>query len=361
MKIAILGPAPPFRGGISLFALNLAKAFRNLGHQVLFINFIHQYPKLLFPGKDQYDNSLEDSSFKNLRLVVPWNPLSWQRAVKAIKQEHTDMIIVSWFLPFFAPAFGYIQRRLPKVTKIILAHNVRPHEKWPLAKVLQSYAFNPADRIVVLSKASFIELMEAKSAATRSKAVEAFHPIEPFIELFHAQSPSKELLFFGLIKPYKGLDILLKAMPLILREYPDAVLHIAGEVYGSTSQYQELIHDLGIANNVVCDFRYIRSEEISPLFNNAQLCILPYKSASQSGVIATAYQHGVPVVASNVGGLGEYVWEGKTGYLVAPNNPPQLAAAIINHFKYKPDMTTDIRNYINKFSWHELAKLLISL
>nr|MBP7310633.1 glycosyltransferase family 4 protein [Candidatus Cloacimonadota bacterium] len=213
----------------------------------------------------------------------------------------------------------------------------------------------------VLSRATYMELLLDSSKAMKHKAIEGFHPIEEFSEPTPDQAERRELLFFGLIKAYKGLDVLLKAMPLILQELPDTTLHIAGEVYGDESIYRKLIADLGIKTRVIADFSYVKAEAIPHLFHKAALCILPYKSASQSGVIATAYQYGVPVLASDVGGLGEYVVEGKTGYLVPPDDPVALANIVIKHLINKPDMTADIRNYIHNYSWEALAKLFTAL
>lgn len=359
-RIAILGPAPPYRGGISLFAFSLAEAYRDLGYQVQFINFKEQYPQLLFPGKGQYDYTITDNEFVNKRILVPWQPKTWGQTIYEIKQYKPDAIIVSWFLPYFAPAYGYIIKRIPNTPIIILAHNILAHEKWILEKQLLKYVFKPATKIVTLSKATLEELHNELPLYISKKGVLGFHPCyEHYISEVVPFPQRNTLLFFGLIKPYKGLDVLLRAMPKVINAVPDAKLIIAGEVYGKCDVYTELINSLGIGSKVECYFRFISDPEIAHFFSQSCLCILPYKSASQSGVIATSYSFGVPVIASNVGGLGEYVAEGETGYLVPPDNPSALAEKIILHLTQKPDMRKAIDNFTKRYSWKALAELTL--
>lgn len=364
MKIAILGPAPPWRGGISLFALHLARAYRECGHEVRFFTFKSQYPALLFPGKEQLDPTLESRDIVTDRSLTPWLPWTWESTVSKLNLYRPDLVLVSWFLPFFAPAYAYILRRVKPTTKVILAHNVSAHESWPLADRLTYFVFSTADRIVVLSKASQAILDKKAPLHIARKAVIGFHPIYSHAtqksDVTMSQEKSKTLLFFGLIKPYKGLDVLLAAMPAVVKAIPTIKLLVAGEVYGDSSVYLNQIQSLGIANSVECHFRYISENEISGFFARAGLCVLPYKSASQSGVIATSYSFGVPALASEVGGLGEYVVPGETGYLVVPNSPAELAAAIIKHFCDAPDMRENIEAYCQKFSWQKLAELTLN-
>ncbi|MDD2227815.1 MAG: glycosyltransferase [Candidatus Cloacimonetes bacterium] len=361
MKIAILGPAPPYRGGISLFALMLARAWREAGHEVAFFNFAAQYPRLLFPGKDQYDSSLNEHEFLNYRTLTPWLPHTWTKTVKVIQDFQPDLLIVSWFLPFFAPAYGMILSKLTGIPKVILAHNVASHEKWALAGYLTRFVFTKADKIAVLSKATLTELIRKLPLSISKQSVLGYHPIYDCYTKGEAVEASNahNMLFFGLIKPYKGLDVLLDAMPLVLSKIPDAKLVIAGEVYGDSSPYHKQIDYLGIARSVETHFRYISEPEVSSFFSNANLCILPYKSASQSGVIATSYSFGVPVLASDVGGSGEYILPGETGDLVSPNNPVKLAEGIINHFSQEKDMRPSIMEYNKRHSWSSLADLII--
>lgn len=360
MRIAIVGPAPPFRGGISLFALMLARAWKENGNEVAFFNFDQQYPKLLFPGKNQIDNSLDEHEFTNFRIITPWMPLSWKKAVDAIADYQPDRLVFSWFLPFFAPAYYFIMRKLSLSSKVILAHNVASHEKWLLGKLLSKAVFSQANAIVVLSKSSMNELSMMHPLSLYNKACLGFHPIySNYADKAEENSGACDtLLFFGLIKPYKGLDVLLDAMPRVLSAIPQLKLVIAGEVYGDKEAYIRQICDLGIQHAVDAHFRYISDDEVAQYFSRSSLCVLPYKSASQSGVIATSYSFGVPVLASDVGGLGEYIIPGKTGYLVKPNDPISLADAIISFYKQKPELKPAIMEYNKLHSWDSLASLI---
>lgn len=353
----MLGPAPPFRGGISNFAVHLAESLAQQGHQLQYFNFKQQYPALLFPSSDQYDKS--EPRLPAQRILTPYLPHTWIQTVRAIQAWQPDILIASWWLPFFALAYGYILKRL-NCRIVVLAHNIMPHEHWPGTKSLLRYAFQKADCIVVLSRSCLQELKRYLPNTVASKAVLGFHPIYSKVGI---TSPNPQtapgLLFFGLIKDYKGLDILLKAMPMIKHAIPTIKLRIAGAVYGSSKIYEELIRELKLETDVECHFRYLDDLEVAALFAISDVCILPYKSATQSGVIATAFSYDTPVIASNVGGLGEYIDAGQTGLLVAPNDPAALAAAVIRFYedKLREPMQKAIAGYKDQNTWAELAKL----
>ncbi|HNQ44028.1 MAG TPA: glycosyltransferase family 4 protein, partial [Candidatus Cloacimonadota bacterium] len=335
LKVALLGPAPPFRGGISVFATHLATELREMGHEPRFFNFISQYPKLLFPGGDQYNESQTD--IPNERVLTPYMPNTWLSTINAINQYQPDIILVSWWLPYFAPAYGTILRGLRKYRIIYIAHNIIPHENWPGTRALLRYALSPAEKIVVLSQACLDDLKQSLPNYIARKGILGFHPVYNYSQSSAPaevvpQQDRKNILFFGLIKPYKGLAFLIKAMPLILEKHPSARLILAGAVYGSSSDYDELISKLGIDSRVERLYRYISDAEIATLFHRCDLCVLPYTSATQSGVIATAYSFDMPVIASATGGLSEYVIPGQTGFLVPPGDSVALAGAITDFF-----------------------------
>ncbi len=355
MRIAFLGPAPPFRGGISNFAVHLADELVRQGHSIHFFNFKKQYPALLFPSSGQYDGG--ECQHPSSRVLTPYLPGTWSRTARAIKQWQADLLIASWWLPYFAPAYGYILKKL-NCRKVILAHNILPHEDWPATHCLLRYVFSKADRIVVLSNSCLLDLKRNLPNAIIKKACLGFHPI------YSSVSPSAlepqafpGILFFGLIKDYKGLDILLKAMPIIRLAIPDIRLRIAGSVYGSSDKYTELIEKLDLKANVECHFRYLDDSEVAQLFAISDVCVLPYKSATQSGVIATALSYKTPVIATDVGGLGEYIEDGVTGLLVPPDNPPALAAAVIRFYseKLEAGMRDAIDRYQKDYSWAKLT------
>lgn len=361
MKIAFLGPAPPFLGGISQFASHLADEFSSLGHEICFFNFKQQYPALLFPAGIQEDES--QPNHPSQRVLTPYLPQSWLKTIRAINAWQPDLIIISWWVPFFAPAFGYIIRRIKNCRKLILAHNIVPHEKWPLTRKLLRYAFAPADDILVLSKSCLQDIKAWLPNKVVRKTILGFHPIYSAQQGEISKTNIQPgLLFFGLIKDYKGLDTLLEAMPTIRREIPDIRLQIAGSVYGDEAIYTRQIEDLALSAYVDTDFRYISGSEVSAYFRKADVCILPYKSATQSGVIATAFSYDTPVIASHVGGLSEYIEDGITGLLIPPDDPPALAAAVIRFYQQEllSPMQEAIRNYKETSSWTDLADLILS-
>lgn len=362
MKIALLGPAPPFKGGIALFADHLAQEFIRLGHETRFFNFKKQYPALIFPGGKQEEGG--EPSAESLRVLTPWMPHSFVKTIKAINDFAPDITIVSWWLPFFAPAYGYILRRIKYGKKLILAHNIIPHESWPLSKSLLRYTFEPADGIMVLSKACMNDLKGIVSNRLALKAHQGFHPLYSTYGIQTSKiNVHPTLLFFGMIKPYKGLDILLNALPLIQKEIPDIRLIIAGSVYKDRELYESMIADLGLADIVETRFRYVKDEEVQELFRKSDICVLPYKTATQSGVIATSYSYDTPVIASNVGGLGEYIDDGKTGALVPPNDAPALAKAVIDFYHNKSliPMQENIAEIKDTQSWSQLAHKILGI
>lgn len=368
MKIALLGPAPPFRGGISQFALMLAKEYQRSGNSVKMFTFQRQYPKLLFPGGEQ---TTEFSGLPDIpidRVFTPYLYRSWNNAVRRINEFAPDLLIVSYFLPWFAPSYAWICKRLQGTRIICLAHNIDFHEKWPGADALSRRLLKHCDRIVVLSEACYRDLQRKMPADISAKGVQGFHPIydcygEDSSAAELSSQTGKALLFFGLIKPYKGLDVLLKAVKQVQKRIGDVKLIIAGEVYGKQNQYLDLIRALGLEDFVETQFRYITDKEIGGFFRRSQVCILPYKSATQSGVIATSYNFNVPVIASDVGGLSEYIDEGVTGMLVPPNDPEALAAALIRF--YEEDMysvmSKNIPAYKERYSWQKLAETILQV
>lgn len=366
MRIALLGPAPPFRGGITQFALMLAREYRSQGHEVTMFTFGRQYPKLLFPGGEQTTEFSDLDDLKVERVFTPYLPCTWGKAAKAISGWKPDAVIVSYFLPWFAPAYGWICRKLKQTRIIYLAHNIDFHEKWPGADLLSRWAFEPAKRIVVLSRACLADLKRKMPNRLAVRGELGFHPLydcyagegDPFAEQ-SAAGPT--VLFFGLIKAYKGLDVLIKAVAMARREIQALKLLIAGEVYGPVEPYQRLIRELGLVDTVEAHYRYISDIEIGRFFRRSQVCVLPYKSATQSGVIATAYSFNLPVIASDVGGLSEYIEEEVTGLLVDPDDPAALAKALTRYFRdgLFEQFSRRIPDYKSRYNWDKLAELLV--
>lgn len=365
MKIAFLGPAPPLRGGISQFALDLAKEYLAQGHQVCMFGFRRQYPALIFPGASQTGNFTGLEGIKFANFATPYLPHTWHSAYQAMRDYDADVIILSYFLPFFAPYYAWILGKLQHPRVICLAHNVRSHEAWPGADTLARMVFRRCARIVVLSRQSMRDIQQLLPGKVH-KVTLGFHPVYATygssydIPLRDFSQP--KLLFFGLIKPYKGLDLLLKAMPLILKEMPQARLTIAGEVYGKPAVYTNLIRHLGIEHAVKREFRFVDDSEIAGFFHEATLCVLPYKSATQSGVIAVANAFGLPVLATDVGGLGEYIDPGSDGLLVPPDNPSAIAEAVLGYYRegMGAPMSERAKAKAGRYTWSGLAELVLA-
>lgn len=366
MRIALLGPAPPFRGGITQFALMLAREYRSQGHEVAMFTFTSQYPKLLFPGGEQTTEFADLPEVEVERIFTPYLPWTWNKAAKKIADWKPDVVIVSYFLPWFAPSYGWICRKLKNTRIVYLAHNIDFHEKWPGADLMSRWAFEPARRIAVLSRSCLDDLKRKMPNRIAVRGVLGFHPLydyyagegDPYPE---QKAAGPTVLFFGLIKPYKGLDVLIKALALARREIPELKLLVAGEVYGPVEPYQKLIRELGIADAVEAHYRYVPDIEISSFFRRSQVCVLPYKSATQSGVIATAYSFNLPVIASNVGGLSEYIEPRETGLLAAPDDETALAECLARYFREGlfDQFSRKIPAYKSRFSWNKLAELLV--
>ncbi|OQX85585.1 MAG: hypothetical protein B6D63_02000 [Candidatus Latescibacteria bacterium 4484_7] len=342
LRICLVGPAYPYRGGISHYNTVLAQKL-SCSHDVYSINFKRLYPDFLFPGRTQYDESGEALSVPSERLIDSVNPISWVRAGFHIASLGCDVVIFQWWHPFFAPAYfkiSAILRVFSKAKIIFLCHNVIPHEHSLIDRVFLSLAFTLPHGFLVQSRED-----EENLRRLRKGAVVSFHP-HPIYDFFNrgevTQSEARErigagrdeiiLLFFGYIRPYKGLKVLLRAMPRI-REKIDARLFVVGEFYEDRAPYVELIDELGIGNYVELVDRYVPNEEVEPFFVASDLVVLPYLSATQSGIVQVAMAFDKPVVVTDVGGLPDVVADGKTGFVVPAGDDTALADAVTRFFE----------------------------
>ncbi len=365
MKIAFLGPAPPIRGGISAFATELAKRYLDMGHKVKMFGFKKQYPALIFPGKSQTASFELPEGLQIDNCFIPYRPDTWPKGLKAIREFEPDILFISYFIPFFAPLYFFVARAMKQTKVSVILHNLVPHESWPAAKLLARSVLKHADCIVCLSEATRSELKRLMPNNIYLKSKLGFHPVYDQYQI-HDEIPRepRTLLFFGLIKKYKGLDILISAMPKVLEKYEDAKLLIVGEVYGSDELYLNLIDDLGIQNNVESHFRYVEDDEVAVFFQRSSLCVLPYRTASQSGVIAMAMALGVPVLASRFEGLAQYIQDGVNGLLVNAEpepTPEDLALKIIEFFDAQAFvlMSQAQLEKAGQFTWEALAEMLL--
>ena len=371
MKLVLVGPAHPFRGGIAQFLTTLYHHLEGR-HEVEVVNFTRQYPGLLFPGRTQEDESAEPLSIRSVRLLDSVNPLSWRRTARFISGRAADWALFMYWMPFFAPAYGTVARRVKghAGTRIgYLCHNIVPHEPSRLDRLLTKYGLAPVDHFFVLSGAVKNDLLRFRPDATFS---EVPHPlVEVFGEPLTKETARRRLglaadqpvvLFFGYVRAYKGLRYLLQALPRVRRRVPVQVL-VAGEFYEPKDSYLRLVSDLGIGDAVRIEDRYIRNEEVAAWFSAADVVVQPYVSATQSGITQVAYQFDVPVITTDVGGLGEVVKHGDTGLVVPPEDPEALAAAIVEFFEQDlgPKMSAAIGRHKEAFSWQRLVEAIEAL
>ena len=368
MRICLIGPIHPLRGGIAHYNAQLGLELANR-HEIVIISFSRQYPTLLFPGRTQLDPNSKPPGLTSEALLDSLNPLSWVKAARRIAELSPDLIVVHWWNPFFAPCIGTTLRlvkRRSRAVVVFICHNILPHESAPGTYPLTRFATASGDAFIVHS-----ETDQRQFASVRPGVRSLILPHPPgrgygsLIDKAEARErlglTGKLLLFFGLIRRYKGLPHLLEAMPLILREL-DCTLLIVGEFYQGRERCLHLINSLGLASRVRIIDRFVPDEEVSLYFSAADLVVLPYESATQSGIVPIAHAFERPVVTTRVGGLPEAVRDGETGLLVQPHNPAALAEAIVRF--YEEEMETTLRRNIvqqQRFSWEELARTLETL
>lgn len=365
MKICLIGPFHPLRGGIAHYNAQLGLELVKR-HEIAVISFSRQYPTLLFPGRTQFDQGSSPVGLKAEALLDSINPLSWLRAGRRIAEFSPDLTLVHWWNPFFGPCLGTtvrLARRRSRTSVIFICHNVVPHEPFPGRRGLTRYALASGDAWLVHSETDQRDLeslnLRGHTLLVPQPPGQGFgEPIDKEKAKNRLSLSGKTLLFFGLIRRYKGLSGLLQAMPRILQSL-DCTLLVVGEFYEGKDHCLNLINALGLASHVRVIDRFVPDDEVSLYFSAADLVVLPYESATQSAIVPIAYAFERPVLATRVGGLPEAVRDGETGLLVEPNNPTELAAAIIRF--YEERLEAQFRRNIaqqKRFSWTDLARTL---
>ena len=325
LKIAIVGPAHPYRGGLAAIMESMAREFQSRGYSVDILTFTLQYPSLLFPGKSQTVDTPAPADLNIRRRVSTINPFSWYSVGMELRKARPDIVLMKYWTPFMAPCFGSIARlaRSNRHTKVICQiDNVEPHEHHITDKVFNRYYLNSVDGFIYMSEQVHSELTEYTSAP----ALFSPHPMfENFGERVEREVACKELtldpnvryaMFFGLIRDYKGLDTLLEAWAKFRRA--GHKLLIAGEFYAPREKYMALIERLGLENDIVLHDSFIPDDKVKHYFSVADCVVLPYKTATQSGVTQICYNFCTPVIVTNVGGLAEIVPDDRVGYVCEP-------------------------------------------
>ena len=367
-RFCLIGPAYPYRGGISHYNTTLIRALAER-HDVHALNFKRLYPDFLFPGKTQYDESEAPYEAPSERIIDSINPLTWIRAGFRAARRHPDVVIVQWWHPFFAPAVFVICAvlRCMKAGEILfVCHNVVPHERSPLDRMLSRIAFSTPHLFLVQSAEDGENLRRLRKGAR----VE-IHPL-PLFDFFKTGSMSRGearrlinegdgplLLFFGYIRPYKGLRHLIEAMGL-LRNRLEARLLVVGEFYEEREPYLRLVDRLGLSESIRFVDRYVGNEEVEAFFEACDLVVLPYVTATQSGIAQIALSFDRPVIVTSVGGLPEIVSKGRTGFIVPPSEPGAVADAIVKFFEEGWDdrMRPFFEEEKRRFSWDNLVSVI---
>ncbi len=371
-NIKIIGPAYPYRGGIATFNERLAQEFISLGYNVDIETFTVQYPSVLFPGKTQYSSKPAPENLNIRRTINSVNPLNWISAGRRIRREQPDLVIIRYWLPFLAPCLGTISGLIRKnghTVVICLADNIIPHEHRPGDRLLTRYFLQRLDGLVAMSQSV---LNDANSFRQNLPQALCPHPLfdnygerldkEVAKQKLNLDRNFRYLLFFGFIRDYKGLDLLINAFAdERLRKFPVKLL-VAGEYYSNPEPYLNLIHDNHLDDLVVLHTEFISDDQVSLYFSVADMVVQPYKSATQSGVTQIGYHFNKSMLVTNVGGLSEIIPDGKIGYVVEPNSQA-IADALVDFYENDrmSGFEANIAEEKSKFSWGNMVQAFLSV
>jgi glycosyltransferase involved in cell wall biosynthesis len=370
MDILILGTAYPLRGGIAHYNALLA-VYLGKRHHIQIITFKRQYPAFLFPGKTQQETGDAGIAVPSEQLVDSINPFNWIRIGFQLRRRLPDAVVFKYWLPFFGPCFGTICRIIKwrRPTRVIaVCDNVIPHERRIGDRVFTRYAFRPVDGFIVQSETVEKDLLGMVQNPLYRKVA---HPV---YEIFGSALPKKEarerlhlkkdrvLLFFGYVRPYKGLHTLIDAMKKV-RQSLDVTLLVVGEFYDPEAAYRTHIAREGLDDVIRVVSDYVPNESVAEYFSAADVVVLPYLAATQSGIAQIAYNFGKPVIATNVGGLAETLIDGVSGLIVPPKSPDALAGAILDFYQknLEPVFVEGVKKERQKYSWENLVSAIEEL
>ena len=365
-KIILIGPAYPYRGGNALFVAHTYEALKD-HFDIKIYNYKLLYPSLLFPGTTQYDKSIQQvKRVPNKRLVNSINPLNWFTVAGRLKKENADLVIFDWWHPFFGFCHGiisYLIRKKYKNKILFITENVVSHEDNFIDRILTRFGLRNASKFLTLS--GIVE-KDVKQYSRRKNVYRSELPVYDCYQQdkeFDLQKTKEELgfnkdsivlLFFGYIRKYKGLDILIEAFPKIHSDIPEARLLIVGEFYDKPGLYLDQIKKLGIEDKVKVVNEFVPNEDVAKYYKVSDVVILPYRSATQSGILNVSYGFNKPVIVTDVGGLAEFVDEGKTGFVVKPDSPDAIVEGVKNFLRVKSEVDfagqIDELNKKNKFN-----------
>lgn len=372
MNIISLGPAYPYRGGLAAFNERLAQQFSAEDHTVEIITFTLQYPGLLFPGKTQYTDCPSPQGIKITRKLNSVNPLNWIATGLKIKKEKPDILLIRYWLPFMGPCLGTVARIAKSnrhTTVICIFDNVIPHENRTGDKILTKYFTSSIDGAIVMSQTVLDDL---KSFCEKIPVKLSPHPLfdnygslvnrEEALSALNLPADNSYLLFFGFIRAYKGLDLLIEAFSDKRLRNRKLKLIIAGEFYENDAPYKDLVKKYDLENDVIFFDHFIKDTEVSLFFSVADMVIQPYRAATQSGVTQIAFHFEKPMLVTDVGGLREIVPDGICGYVVKPE-PEEITNSILDFFdnNRKALFTEGVKQEKEKFSWDKMTASIIDV
>ena len=380
MKIIVLGTSWPYRGGLATFNERLARQFIEEGHEVEVWTFTLQYPSFLFPGKTQYTNEPAPEGLAIRRELNSCNPLNWLRVGRMVRKAAPDMLICCYWMSFFAPSYGLVSRMAKKNGKtkcVALVHNMIPHEPSVLDKLFAPYFVKSQDGFVALSESVVKDIEKVESVKCKvasAKKPKTFSP-HPIYDHYGERMSKKEacaalgldakkeyMLFFGLVRAYKGLDILLDAFGMVKEKLSDLQLIIAGEFYEDEEKYTNQIARLGLNERVVVRNEFVPDCDLRKYFGAADLVVQPYKTATQSGVTQVAFHFEKPMLVTNVGGLGEIVHDHKMGYACAPS-AEAIAEDLLDYFTKgrQEAYTAYLQKEKTKYAWSHMTRAFLNI
>ena len=370
-KVVIIGPAWPLRGGLATFDQRLAKQFLDEGNDCSIYSFSLQYPSFLFPGTTQYSSDPAPADITIFSAINSVNPINWIKIGNRLKKLKPDLIVVRFWLPIMGPALGTILRRVRKNrhTKIVaITDNVIPHEKRPGDTAFTKYFLGSCDAYITMSEKVMTDL---RTYEKNKPALQVMHPLydnfgapvlkEKARKTLGLDPDDRIILFFGFIRKYKGLDILLEAMKIIRQQNKNIKLLVAGEFYEDEKPYRELIEKYALHDVLILRTEFIADKDVKFYLCAADAVVQPYRNATQSGVTPLAYHFEKPMIVTNVGSLPSLVPDGKVG-LVAEPEAGAIAAAVMRYFELGENyFIPHLRSEKEKYSWHQLTEAIIKL
>lgn len=371
-KVVLIGPVYPYKGGIAHYTGLMYRALCKI-YDVEMVSYKFQYPKILY-RKEQRDYGNDSFKIEDTKyLIHTANPFNWLYTAKRIRDIKPEMVIIQWWHPYFAPCYYMLCKCIKNIKILFVCHNVFPHERFPMDRILAKAVLRQGDRYIVQSR------MDAEDLQTIIKDPIFRQTVHPTYNAFRLENMSAEearsrlgirmdekiLLFFGFVREYKGLKYLIQAMPQIVRCIPGAILLIVGDFSGEESkkQYVEMIARKQVQDCIRIYDGYIPDREVEKFFAASDLVMLPYISATQSGIAQIAYGFEKPVVATNVGGLPDVVADGRTGYIVEPENADALADAAVDFFEKDRavEFAGNVKKEAYRFSWERMVEVVEEL